>query len=202
MKRIRLMRNCISRYSSGNVYGWQCQVDARDDANPGKWGGFAAPPGSGLGEELSVPHTHDSIDSAIRSLNVELHGKGVAVSADGSTNMTVAQLIDALKHMPPDAPVITHANNHSTGLGTNNDQRVASRVVYGREVVIIGNWSSYNVNGWEKESIPSEVWSVKTWGKRAGLLVRGSIKLAPEKETIRTSVTKESAHYVFTDEAE
>lgn len=198
MKWIHLFRNGIDRYSSGDVDGWHYQLDARGEP-AGKWGGFACQEGGLYG--LLVPHKFDDLESARAQLNALLREKGEAVSYDGATNMTVAQLIEALQRMPPDAPILTHANNHSTGLGSNNDQRVALTLCSGRPAVIIGNWDEYNVNGWGPEKVPREVWAVQTWGPRAGLLVRGSMKL--REETTRAHTRRETipAHWEFTDES-
>lgn len=195
MKWIHLFRNGVDRYSSGDVDGWHYQLDARGEPEH-KWGGFACP-GDSL-DGIRVPHECATINDARARLNAALRERGEAVDFEGAASMTVGQLIEALRHMPPDAPVVTHADNHSTRPG--DDQRVALTISGRREAVIIGNWSEYNVNQWEAAAVPREVWSVRTSGQRAGLLTRGAMK---RHEETRHSVPRTKvvpAQWKFTDE--
>lgn len=58
--------------------------------------------------------------------------------------MKVSQLIEALQAMPPDADIITHANNHHCGW--DDTIRVGLVRCGSREpVVCIGNWSDFHL---------------------------------------------------------
>lgn len=95
--------------------------------------------------------------------------------------MKVAQLIQALNLMPQDAEVLTHANSHTTGLGSNSTIAVTHATYGSRQqasVVVIGNWSRYSVMSvsWRcSELIPSgPVLYVPGLGAGAGQLLRGA----------------------------
>ncbi len=98
--------------------------------------------------------------------------------------MKVHQLIEALQRMPQDAEVLTHADNHTTGLGTNNDIRVAVASYSGylgpAEVVVVGNWSGWNIGHWAGAVVPrAPVYEVLTWGDDKGELRERAIVHKP-----------------------
>lgn len=102
--------------------------------------------------------------------------------------MTVAQLIEALREMPQDAEILTHANNHTTGLGANNDQRVAVATYCKETVVVIGNWSGWSIGHWHGSVVPLEpVFQVQTWGEKKGELCRATIRHVPAHRAPRTT---------------
>lgn len=104
-----------------------------------------------------------------------------------SKGMTVRQLIEALSALPQDAQILTHANNHTTGLGTNNTQHVAEAEYEGAQVVVIGNWDGWNVGHWHGRIKPvSPVFFVRTWGEEAGELKRGRLVREPARTEQRT----------------
>jgi hypothetical protein len=72
----------------------------------------------------------------------------------------VSQLIEALGHMPPDAWVVTHANNHTTG--DCDSMRVA---LFGQRCVV-GNWDKrllHEIAGRHKP-LPADVHTVRNYG--------------------------------------
>lgn len=101
--------------------------------------------------------------------------------------MTVAQLIEAFREMPQDAEILTHANNHTTGLGTNNDQAVALATLGKETVVLIGNWSSWNLRNWQSygPKVQQPIFRVRTWGDEQGKLVRCEVAHCPEHVVTR-----------------
>jgi ribosomal protein L35AE/L33A len=60
--------------------------------------------------------------------------------------MKVSQLIEALQSMPPDADIITHANNHTAGRDDTMRVGLVREVNNrGEPVVCVGNWSAYHL---------------------------------------------------------
>jgi len=88
--------------------------------------------------------------------------------------VTVEQLIEALRHFPPDTPVLTHASNHSS---SRDDTHMVSLATEGAvDVVLVGNWTA-----WTRPSSSLKPHGVVFQVDRRGKLVRGKLVHHPAR---------------------
>ena len=96
--------------------------------------------------------------------------------------MKVHQLIEALRAMPQDADIVTHASNHSS--------RVDDTMVVGlakdnckREVVVVGNWIWVG-----RHHAPiGRVFMTNGYGDDAGKMLERVVRHVPEQRVPRTT---------------